>query len=243
MRRIRYREIADELRARVEAGEFGAGKLLPSESELSTSYQASRVTIRKALEALRDEGLVASRQGLGWLVSADPLRQSLVRLGTIDGQLSASGREASRKVLEFGYVRASGRPRQVFGAGRVLQVRRLSLADGEPFARVTIWCPADLAAEISLADAERASFQELLDVELGGAAQTIGAALASEDDAEVLAIPEGSPVLVCERVTHAEAGGAVLLSEHVFPGHLTEFVVELPGAQASMTPTGLRLVE
>src|SRR6187431_2746319 len=65
-RTIRYREIADDLRTRVEAGEYVAGRLLPSEAELSARFRASRVTIRRALEALRTEGLVSSRQGFGW---------------------------------------------------------------------------------------------------------------------------------------------------------------------------------
>src|SRR4051812_42473679 len=72
----RYRTIADDLRRRVNAGEFAAGRLLPSESELREAYDASRVTIRKALEALRGEGLIDSRQGFGWF-AADPVRQSL----------------------------------------------------------------------------------------------------------------------------------------------------------------------
>ena len=46
-----------------------------------------------------------------------------------------------------------------------------------------------------------------------------------------------------ERVTRDREGKAVLFSEHVFPGHLTEFSVELPYAEASMAPSGLRLVE
>ncbi len=84
---------------------------------------------------------------------------------------------------------------------------------------------------------------ELIDVPLGGATQTIGATAASATDARLLAIPVGSPVLVCERITRDREGKAVLISEHVFPGHLTEFSVELPYAEASMAPSGLRLVE
>ncbi|MFN0089414.1 MAG: GntR family transcriptional regulator [Acidimicrobiales bacterium] len=243
MRTIRYREIADELRREIRDGRYAPGRLLPSEAELSAAFEASRVTIRKSLEALRAEGLVDSRQGFGWFVAGDPLRQSLVRLGTIDAQLAASGRAAGRKVLEFGFVPAAGRVRAVLGAGSVLRVLRLSLADGAPFARVTIWCPERLAADISRAAAERTSFQELLGVELNGATQTIGAALASPDDAAALDVPAASPVLVCERITWAADRSPALLSQHVFPGHLTEFVVELQGPQHSMNPSGLRLVE
>jgi GntR family transcriptional regulator len=64
---------------------------------------------------------------------------------------------------------------------------------------VTVWCPEALAAHLSLADVERTTFHELLDVELAGATQTIAAAAITAEDAEVLGVPEGSPALVCER--------------------------------------------
>jgi GntR family transcriptional regulator len=242
VRAIRYQQIAEDLRNRVGRGEFGAGKLLPSESELSGAYAASRITIRKALEVLRDEGLVDARQGFGWFVAADPLRQSLGRLGTIEAQLAASGVRSERRVLDFGFVPAPPRARQVLGAATVLEVRRLNLADGEPFARVTVWCPDDLGASISRDDVERSSFYELLDVPLGGAVQTIGAALASPDDAALLEVPVGSAVLRCERTTSTSDGRPVLLSEHVFPAHRTEFLVDLPLADQSIAPSGLRLL-
>jgi GntR family transcriptional regulator len=107
---------------------------------------------------------------------------------------------------------------------------------------VTVWCPDDLGASISRDDVERASFYELLDVPLGGAVQTIGAALASPDDAALLEVPVGSAVLRCERTTSTADGRRVLLSEHVFPAHRTEFVVDLPLADQSIAPSGLRLL-
>lgn len=251
-RTIRYQHIADELRARIEAGEYLAGRLLPSEAELSQEYEASRVTIRRALEALRAEGLVSSRQGFGWFVATDLLRQSLGRLGTIEAQLAALGFESERQILGFAFVSAPPHVIDVLGVDVVLEIRRLNRArrpsgdrktTGEPFARVTVWCPEHLGARLSRRQVEASPLYELIDVPLGGATQTIGAAAANETDARLLGIPVGSPVLVCERVTRDREGTPVLLSEHVFPGHLTEFSVELPIAEASMAPSGLRLVE
>jgi GntR family transcriptional regulator len=243
VREVRYRAIADDLRRRVDAGEFAAGRLLPSESELSASHGVSRVTVRKALELLRDEGLVASRQGFGWFVAVDPVRQELGRLGTIEQQLASLGVASERRVLDFGFVTAPPNVRQALGVRKVLEVRRVNLADGAPFARVTVWCPESLGAGLSRDQVERETFHELLDVELGGATQTIGAAAADAADAELLGVPVGSPVLVCERVTCSIAGAPVLMAVHVFPAHRTEFVVDLPAATASIAPTGLRLVE
>ncbi len=243
MRQTRYQVIADDLRRRLEGGEFGAGRLLPSEADLSAAYAASRVTVRRALELLRDEGLVDSRQGFGWFAAADPVRQSLGRLGTIESQLAAEGIESERRILDFRFVTAPARVRQVLGAGTVLRVRRLNLADGAPFALVTVWCPEEHGAELSRAAVARSPFYELIDVELGGATQTIGAGAATAAEGEALGVPEGSPVLRCERITRSVGGDPVLVSEHVFPAHLTEFVVELPHVAASMAPSGLRLVD
>ena len=242
-RTVRYRAIADDLRQQVEAGDFAAGRVLPSEADLSASYGASRVTVRRALEVLRDEGLLDARQGFGWFVASDLLRQRLGRLSTIEDQLSASGITAERRILEFAFVVAEPRTKRVLGVDQVLRVRRLNLADGEPFARVTVWCPAELGDRLSRADVERSPFYELLPVPLGGATQTIGAASASAADARLLGIPTGAPVLRCERITTDSDGRPVLLSEHVFPAHRTEFVVDLPQAERSIAPSGLRLVE
>jgi GntR family transcriptional regulator len=239
--RVRYLEIADDLRRRIGGGEFAAGGVLPSEHDLTAAYEASRLTIRNALDELRVDGLVDVRQGFGWFVASDPLRQSLGRLSTIESQLAASGVDAERRVLDFAFVDAPPPVAAVLGAGRVLQVRRLNLADGAPFARVTVWCPERLGSSLSRDDVERSPFYELLPMELGGATQTIGASAASPDDAAALDVPVGSPVLVCRRVTSDADGEPVLVSEHVFAAHRTEFVVELPRADQSIAPSGVRL--
>lgn len=243
MRQTRYESIAEDLRHRLQSGDLGSSRVLPSESDLSQQYAASRVTVRRALEILRDEGLVDSRQGFGWFVPTDPLRQTLGRLGTIERQLTDEGVESTRRVLDFRFVVAPTRARAVLGCDSVLRVRRLNLADGEPFALVTVWCPEEYGAELSRADVERSPFYELLPVPLGGATQTIGAALASASEAQLLQVPVGSAVLRCERTTRSVEEIPVLLSEHVFPAHLTVFEVDLPHVEASMAPTGLRLVE
>lgn len=243
MREVRYRAIADDLRQRVEAGEFGTGRLLPSESELSGAYEVSRVTVRKALELLRDEGLIDARQGFGWFVATDPVRQALGRLGTIEEQLGSLGVESERRVISFRFVSAPPRVRHVLGVDHVLEVRRVNLADGEPFARVTVWCPEELGSGLSRSEVEDTPFYELVGVPIGGATQTIGAVVADREDAALLAVPVGSPMLRCERITRDVDDRPVLVSVFLFPAHRTEFVVELPRVGPSIGPSGLRLVE
>ena len=119
MRQIRYQEIADVLRERVRSA--SAGSVLPSESELSTEFAASRVTVRRALETIRDEGLIAARQGFGWFVATEPVRQRLEALGTIEAQLEESGKHAERKVLEFAFVSPPPYVRDLLDTDEVLR--------------------------------------------------------------------------------------------------------------------------
>lgn len=244
MREVRYKSIADDLLDRIGSGEFTAGNLLPSEAELGRAYGASRITVRKALEALRADGVVDARQGYGWFVAGDPVRQTLGRLATIEGQLAEQGVTAERRVLDFGFVRATRRVRDTLGSEEVLRVRRLNLADGEPFAVVTVWVPERIGARLSRDEVERSPIYELLPVKIGGATQSIGAAAATARDAALLEVPEGAPLLRCERTTYDTRKRVVLLSEHLFPALKTEFVVDLPAdAAESFAPAGLRLVE
>jgi len=237
----RYQFISLEIERRIAAGEYTGGGFLPSEAGLSREFGVSRVTVRRALELVRDHHLVEARQGLGWYVSADPLRQSLDRLDTIEQQLRSSGAESQRQVLDFAFTKATPRALEVLGDERVLEVTRVNLADGQPFARVTVWCPEALGAGLSRNQVEVKPFYELIDVEIGGATQIVGAAAASTEDAEILGVPIGSPVLVCERITRSVEGKAVLLSEQVYPGHLTVFAVDIGGNPVGMG--GLRLVD
>lgn len=215
--------IAGDLRRQLAAGELVAGSVLPSEADLAGAYGVSRVTVRKALELLRGEGLIDARQGYGWFVPADRVLQTLGPLSTIEAQLAAQGREPVRKVLSFSF-RAS-EPGGVLD-GEVLEVVRVNLADGQPFALVTVWCPADVGRRLSRDDVETSTFYDLLPEPVSSARQTIRAAVAGEGDADVLGVPVGSPLLVAERLSRNARGEPVLRSEHRFPAHLTEFVFD-----------------
>ena len=242
-RTLRYHDIANTLRTRIAAGKYSHASVLPSESDMSKQFGASRVTVRRALEVLRDEGLITSRQGLGWTLVAGPMPQSLGRLGTIEEQLLASGVRSARHIIDFAFEKAPKRIAQLLNTEQVLRVKRVNLADEEPFAVVTVWCSMTLGRKLSRRDVEQSSFYELIDVPLKGATQTIGADAATANEAKLLGIKAGSPILRCERTTRDVKGNVVLYSQHVFPAHRTTFVVDLPSVAQSIAPSGLRLVE
>lgn len=244
---MRYVDVADALRARLAVGGHAAGGALPSEAELGREYGVSRVTVRRALERLRTEGLVSSRQGAGWFVAVDPVRQPLGRITTIEAALEAAGAVARREVVEFGFERARRPIASLLGVAprtEVLRVKRVVRADGEPFAVVTVWVPADLGADLSRADVERAPFYDLLPlrgVELGRATQTIDADGLDAVDAGLLGVAAGTPVLLCKRVTFDSRDRPVLASEHRYPSGRTHLEIEFPSvAHEAPLETGVR---
>jgi GntR family transcriptional regulator len=246
---MRYLEVAAKLRASLVAGGYGAGGALDSEADLGVRYGVSRVTVRRALEELRREGLVTSRRGAGWFVAVDPVRQALGRVTTVEAALAASGALPERRVLEFGFEGATAAVAASLDlepGAEVLRVRRLTLADGTPFALVTVWLPGALGAQLSRDDAQRAPFYELLaarGTELGSATQMIGADIADAEDVRLLGLAPGAAVLACRRVTRARDGRPVVASEHRYPAYRTTFEIDFPFVEPTSEAPGLRLVD
>jgi GntR family transcriptional regulator len=241
MRELRYLTISDELRRRIAAGEYPPGALLPSESQLASEHGASRVTVRRALAELKRDAVIDSRQGFGWYVATAPLRQSLRDLTTIARQTRAAGRQPSRQLLRLAVVPTPVRLKNLLETDSVLEIARVDRVDGQPFAIATVWVRADLTTGLSRQDLEQRPLSEQLGVTLGGATQIISAVAASAKDAELIELPEGAPLIRCERTTLDSNGRAILRSEALYNPLLIEFVAELPPSHQDADPAGLRL--
>jgi GntR family transcriptional regulator len=230
---VKHLDLADALRARLVARDLGPRGALPGEVDLAREYGTSRVTVRRALDLLRQEGLVTSRRGAGWFAAVDPLRQPLGRVRTVEAAVEAAGATPGRRIITFGFVDA---PAAIADALRlppaeaeVLRVERVNLADDEPFALVTVWVRADIGADVSRADVARTTFYDLLPirgVELESVHQTITAEIAEANVAALLECEPGDPLLLVRRVTCDVGGNPVLYSEHRYPADRTTFEIE-----------------
>lgn len=244
---LRYRQVADEIRQRIGAGEYPTGAL-ETEAELCRAFGVSRITVRRALELLRNEAIVTSRKGSGWRVTVDPLRQVLGAFPTVEAALREDGHDFTRRILEFSYEAATpeiARRLQLPPALEVLRVRRLNFADEHVFDVVTTWVPADMAAPLSRADIEAHGVYgslRLHGVEVGEVLQSVTASIASHEDGELLGVHPQSPVLVVEQMTTDPAGRPIKLSHHRYPAHRMHLEVRIAGASATAEPPGLRLL-
>jgi len=244
----RFRQIADELRERVALDDVGSGGALESEAELGRRYDASRMTIRKALEILRAEGLVESRQGAGWFASATSFHQRLA-LGTFRHAVSAvtsAGQHLDRRIVSFAFEPAPDHVAQILGiavGAEALHCRSVRSADGVPLDRSTEWVAAGNAARLSRADAAdpgiwqslHRSGQPIVSVQ-----QRITAGIAGDLDGTLLGAAPGAALLLIRRIA-ADAGGALALSDHRYLAHRFSLEVEFNGwSGLADAPPGLR---
>ena len=194
---------------RIAGGEFAAGRLLPSEAELGGAYAASRMTVRKALELLRDEGLVDSRQGFGWFVAA-AAAAPVARPARHDrGAARRLGPRSERRVLDFGFVARPGpgrrRARRRAGCSRCAGSTSSTACRG-PASR----CGARRRwpRELSLADVERTHLPRAARRRARPAPPRRSRPARSGDaDAEVLGVPVGLAGAACASGSPASVGG------------------------------------
>ena len=246
----RFSQIADDLRERIALGEFAGSGSLESEAALGRRYDASRITVRRALEQLREQGLVESRQGSGWFVAGASFHQTLA-LGTFRHASSAvadAGKHLFRRVVDFGYRQAPAALAESLGLpadGEALHSRSVRSVDGEPLDLVREWVPAALAGRVSRDDATSPGIWETLQRQghrIASVRQTITAGVASDADAELLQVPAGTPLLLVRRLALAADKSVLALSDHRYLAHRFSLEVEFNGwpVATAAEPPGLR---
>ena len=233
----RYYEIEQALRARI--ADLKADDPLPSDAMLCEEFGVSRMTARNAVQRLAQEGIVYRVPGRGTFVAEPPVHRQAGNLLSFTEEMRRRGRVPSSQLLD----RSVREPRpaeasrlQLQPDTLVLALRRLRVADEEPMAIEEAIFPAALAALLQNADLEHRSLHDTL-VE-GGHVPTmgrarLGAEAAGPDDAALLGVPLGSPLLVEKRVIHDQDGRPLELCESRYAGDRygldVQFDVELPG--------------
>ncbi|SLN64745.1 putative HTH-type transcriptional regulator YidP [Roseivivax jejudonensis] len=203
------------LRDDIVSGLRANGSLLPGEQRLAETFAVSRVTVRRALDALEGDGLIERRAGSGTRVCAAPDGAAMAAdMTTLIPQLVAMGRHSAR-LLSFSYGAAPDAVARAMGldpGARVQTAVRVRLAEGEPFSHLTTHVPEDIASNYSEADLAGTPLYQLLErsgVRVDAAEQSISAALAAPDVAEALDVATGAALLSIRRVVRDAAGRGV----------------------------------
>ena len=161
-----HHQISAVLKDGIATGRYQAGERLPTEDGLCTLFSVSRITVRRAMQSLEEQGLIERRQGDGTFVADSP---SVVSLQTpLTGflqQVAESRAKTTAQVLDFGFVKA---PPQVYSGlqlpqdSPVLRVVRLRTRGGQPYIHSTTYLPHDIGSQFTRDDFGQHALSELM---------------------------------------------------------------------------------
>lgn len=240
-----YKEIADELRARIERGQYGPGEPIPSESEVMDEFSAGRETVTKALRLLRDQGLTVGGQGKPAVVrDFKPIRRfANERLsrdvwGAGSSMWSVDVRNTKPKVagLEIDTLEASARVAEALGISRgqaVVRRRRHYVLDGRPVLMSDTYVPLDLAEGTPIMDADTGDggvYARLADVGHGPVRfkEEVRVRMPNSRELAIMKLGPGTPVACIVRTAYEEGGRAVEINEMTLDGssYILDYVID-----------------
>ncbi len=216
-----YHQAAQALEAAIEDGRLPRGSKLGGEVELATRLGISRPTMRAAMRQLVDKGLLLRRRGIGTIVAPRPVRRA-VALTSLYDDLKEAGREPRTRLLSLERVPCPPDVAEHLALepnAPVISFDRLRVAGDDPIALMHNVVPDGLV-EIRDEDLGRTGLYEVLrsaGLAPNFATQRVGARKAGAEEAEMLEMEPGDPVLTVNRIAYDDNGRPIEYGAHRYP--------------------------
>jgi GntR family transcriptional regulator len=232
----RYKELADELRAEIQSGDYVQNGF-PTESDLCKRYSVSRFTVREALRALQAEGLIARKRGSGTTIQpavarGGALHQPLSNVGEI--QQYARDTQAKFEFLgEAPLPKAIAEQVGLVAGGRWTRFKGLRTSGGssQPIATTDAYVHESLSeAAKQVAPGEETIFRQLeriAGIRIAVVTQDIQAVAASSEVASRLGVPKRSPCLLILRCYKDADGNILEISANHHPGERFAYAMHI----------------
>ena len=226
-----YKYIKDDIVRQIKDGVYKPDQCLPSERDFCLIYGTTRMTVRHALNDLEVEGVVYRLQGKGTFVTGAKLVQPLMQVTGFTEDMQRRGKIPSSRLLYAGVQKANHVIASDLGIGLgqdYILIRRLRFADGVPRAIEETALSYELCSAILDEDLGRESMYgrlRALGLKLVTGDQYMEAALADAEQAELLKIQKGAPVMHIERHVANENGQPVEATYSTYRGDQYRFFV------------------
>jgi len=204
----KYYQLANILRQKIDNGELEENDPIPSERQLEDQFNLSRPTIHQAVDLLVRQGLLYRVHGKGTFVSPPKLQKGILELTSFSEDMRNRGLVPGQIILEFGWIKPPVKVSKYLELTEpfpnVLRIKRIRLGDNEPIGLQDAYLALSASQEITRAEVEsKGSVYSILQEKFGifpsEADETLEVTLATKEEAELLEIPEGSPLLLNER--------------------------------------------
>jgi len=214
-----YRQVAQDLIARVDRSELAPGERLEPEARLAERYGVNRLTVRRALEELARAGIVRTEHGVGSFIAEPAVRHRID-----DGEASLSESMARRGISVRHHVLSIDEAEP----GNVA-FRFVRYLEDEPWSIGEVEVPAALApAGWDGSNSVFAAMSAEHAITIRRAETAFGAALAGPEEAGWLEVPVGSALLEVRGFNTDQQGRVVASFAHRIRGDRAEYVVRLP---------------
>lgn len=231
-----WEQIRDDVRRRLDAGEFEAG--FPSDRELVAHYRVSRHTVREAIRELRDSGVLQRQRGRGSFVEPISLEQRIGPLYSLFRSIEDQGYRQDSEVLTLERIldAAIADRLHLAKSEALFHLRRLRLVDGTPFAVDDIWMPAQLVKPLFEVDfrhtAVYAELGRLVGIQPASGWERIHPQLPDSETRQLLGIDANQATFFVERYTEHE-GGPLEWRETTVRGDAYTFVTTWGGGSTA----------
>jgi GntR family transcriptional regulator len=223
----KYAQVIEELRRRMESGEYPPGSLLPSEHQLSDEFQIARPTVVRALRVLRQDGWIDTQQGKGSFVRGRPALAGLESQRPGEDALNRDEAREPGSLAEAGLSAPPARVAALLGTGQdgeLLARRRVLELDGEPSEIITWWVPSQVADGTDLGSAEplqggvRGHLARRKGIRIDHVVEQVVARHPTGQEARLLGVGKNTPMLAMYVAARDASGVPVLVLEVVMPG-------------------------
>ncbi len=227
-----WRQIAASLQGRIADGTFDPGSQLPTEAELSATFNVNRHTVRRAIEELSRDGLVRVEQGRGTFVAEDVLDYAVEARTRFSEWIRRHNKEPSGQILQLKEVPADTLVANALGirpGGRVVMLERLGLADGRPVSLTRHHFSARLRSmqeALRNQDGITAALQSVGIDDYLRQSTRVSARLPTPAEADLLRMPRNRPVLVAENLNVDKDGTVVEFAIGLYPTPRVQMVFE-----------------
>jgi GntR family transcriptional regulator len=226
-----YVQLREIIRSRIDDGEFIPGSAIPSESELAQTYGLHRLTVRNALTALVNEGLLKPVQGKGVYVVGKKLGRDLEKLTGFRQTMRERDVVPGTRVMLI-TKRPAGlkyaKILEVSPEDQVYYIRRLCLAEDEPVSIEDIYVPCAILSNLEAVDLNVFSLFDIYKfngIQVTKAWQTLSVTKLDAKDARILQIKPETIVLVFECISRDEKGSVIEFSRSFTRSDKASFTV------------------
>ena len=204
----KYYLLKKEILNKIETGEYQEGSMIESERELMERYQFSRITVRKAIDELVNEGYLYRIQGKGTYVKGETETQNLFSLRSCTEGVKRLGRTPSKKTMKTDKFPADAKRAKHLNIPQgdmVHMFGRVTYADDEPLNYTVTYLPEKVFPGLEKYDLEARSLYDIIakdyHVQITKARRTVEAVLPDPTVAGYLGISPNMPVILFNCIT------------------------------------------